>query len=121
LSFRYTQGRGDAALTKTKEAAVLYRRLASERPDAFAPGLAGHLSNLANRLAAAGQDESALATAHEAVATMAPYFIALPEAFAGTTPRILATYVQLAKRLNRKLDMALIEPVVKKLSEMQRL
>ncbi len=47
-------GRREAALSAAEEAVRLYRALASSRPDAFTPDLAGSLNNLANVLSDLG-------------------------------------------------------------------
>jgi tetratricopeptide (TPR) repeat protein len=61
-------GRREPALEAAQEAAVLYRELAAQRPDAFRPGLAMSLNNLAIRLSDLGRREPALEAAQEAVA-----------------------------------------------------
>ncbi len=59
----------------------LYRRLASERPDAFIPDLAGSLNNLANRLSDLGRREDALNAAEEAVSIRRRLASERPDAF----------------------------------------
>jgi tetratricopeptide (TPR) repeat protein len=68
-------------MAAAQEAVSLYRELAAARPDAFLPGLAGSLSNLANRLGESGQREEALAAAQEAVRLRRKLAAARPDAF----------------------------------------
>ncbi|MEK2491051.1 tetratricopeptide repeat-containing serine protease family protein [Kitasatospora purpeofusca] len=60
-------GRRGEALTATKEAMGIYRRLAQADPAAFEPDLAGALTNLGNRLSEAGRRGEALTAEQEAV------------------------------------------------------
>ena len=56
-------GQREKALEAAQEALALYRDLARQRPDAFAPNLASSLITLANRLSELGQREKALEAA----------------------------------------------------------
>jgi len=70
-------GRRDEALTASREAADLYRRLAETDP-AYRPDLAMSLTNLGNRLSELGRREEALAPSQEAVATYRQLAVANP-------------------------------------------
>ena len=61
-------GRQDAALEATKQAVAVYRRIAEDTPDAYAPKLGEALANVALDLRNAGALVDALAAASEAVA-----------------------------------------------------
>ena len=61
-------GRQDAALEATKQAVAVYRRIAEDAPDAYAPKLGEALANVALDLRNAGALADALAAASEAVA-----------------------------------------------------
>ncbi|WP_336159985.1 tetratricopeptide repeat protein [Amycolatopsis sp. VC5-11] len=60
-------GRREEALAAVTEAVETCRRLASQRPDAYLPDLAGSLSNLSNGLGDVGRREESLAAVTEAV------------------------------------------------------
>jgi hypothetical protein len=60
-------GDREGALVATREAVELYRKLASTRPDAFLPDLAGCLDNLDTMLGDVGDREGALGAKRKAV------------------------------------------------------
>ena len=60
----------DAALAAAEEAAAIHRRLATADPDVHEPDLAGSLSNLGQRYAAAGRYQAAVEASDEAVAIL---------------------------------------------------
>ena len=84
------------AATMSSQAVDHYRHLASARPEAFTPDLAGSLVNLSIRLATLGRAEDALAAIEEAVALYRHLASARPEAF---TPDLAGSLVNLSNRL----------------------
>jgi tetratricopeptide (TPR) repeat protein len=84
------------AATMSSQAVGHYRHLASARPEAFTPDLAGSLVNLSIRLATLGRAEDALAAIEEAVALYRHLASARPEAF---TPDLAGSLVNLSNRL----------------------
>jgi hypothetical protein len=70
-----------ARMAATQEAVEMRRTLAAQRPDAFWPGLAASLNNLANMLSALSRGEEALAAALEAVDMYCALAAQRPDAF----------------------------------------
>jgi tetratricopeptide (TPR) repeat protein len=97
-------GRREEALAAAEEAVSLYRRLASARPDAFLPDLAGSLNNLANMLSALGRREEALAAAEEAVFLRSRLASARPDAFLPDLACSIAVRANCLEQLDRKGD-----------------
>jgi hypothetical protein len=60
-------GRREEALAAAGEAVEIYRPLAAARPEAFEPGLAASLSNMAVQLGGLGRAKDALTAIQEAV------------------------------------------------------
>ena len=69
------------ALAVIQEAVSILRELATARPDAFCPKLAGSLNNLSNFLADLGQRDGALAAIQEAVSINRELAAVRPDAF----------------------------------------
>ena len=74
-------GQHEAALEPAKEATDFFRALAATQPGRYLPDLANALHHLGLHLSAFGQRQEALQWAEEAVRTLAPRFLALPNAF----------------------------------------
>ena len=74
-------GNREAALSAAREAADLYRALATQRPDAFGPHLAGSLNTLAFMLTEQGDREAALSAAREAADLHRALAAQRPDAF----------------------------------------
>ena len=89
--------REEAALKAAEDAVALYRDLASARPEAFTPYLAGSLNNMATMLSELGRREEALKAAQDAVALYRDLASARPEAFA---PDLAGSLNNMANRLS---------------------
>jgi hypothetical protein len=89
--FRSNLGRQEAALDATEQAAAIYRRLATARPDAFEPGLAMSLNNLSKRLLPFVRIVEAIAAAEEGIALLTPHHIRLPAAHQALMDALTAT------------------------------
>jgi len=108
-------GRREEALAAAEEAVELYRALASARPDAFTPNLAGSLNNLAAMLSGLGRREEALAAAEEAVRSFAQYFFAQPVAFAERMRTICRVYLRCCEAIGRESDSEILTPIAEAL------
>ncbi|MFC8048113.1 tetratricopeptide repeat protein, partial [Nocardia sp. NPDC057353] len=84
------------ALTAIEEAVQLRRTLATQRPDAYLPDLAGSLNNLANRLSGLGRAEQALTAIEEAVQLYRTLATQRPDAY---LPDLATSLNNLANRL----------------------
>ncbi|ERH32566.1 tetratricopeptide repeat protein, partial [Actinomyces sp. oral taxon 877 str. F0543] len=87
----------EGALEATREAAGLYRTLATESPAAHTPDLAMSLNNLANCLSAVGESGEALEAAREAVGLYRGLAEAAPRAY---MPDLATSLNTLANRLS---------------------
>lgn len=81
--------------------------------------LATSLNNVANHLSELGQREAALAAAQEAVSLLAPFFLALPQAFADWMVVAARNYREYAEQLNQQPDADLLLPIIEKLNALQ--
>ncbi|MFN8546503.1 MAG: tetratricopeptide repeat protein [Candidatus Eisenbacteria bacterium] len=90
-------GRREDALEATKEATELYRRLATQRPDAFLPYLATSLNNLGNVLSELGRREDALEATKEATELDRRLATQRPDAF---LPELAMSLNNLGNRLS---------------------
>ncbi|MBF0136644.1 MAG: toll/interleukin-1 receptor domain-containing protein [Magnetococcales bacterium] len=108
-------GRREEALAAIEGAERIYRELSEVRPDAFMPDLAMSLNNLSLRLSALGRREEALAAAEEAVTTLAPYFMKLPEAFGQWMGTFVGVY---EKRLRELEGEAKIMPILEEIKKL---
>ncbi|MDH3662311.1 MAG: tetratricopeptide repeat protein [Alphaproteobacteria bacterium] len=97
-------GRREEALTADERAAEIYHQLARVRPDAFLPGLATSLNNLANRLSDLGRREDALETAKEAVQIRRRLVSERPDAFLPDLSGSLNNLAALQSALGRRED-----------------
>jgi tetratricopeptide (TPR) repeat protein len=107
------------ALSITQEAVYLRRTLARENPPAFNPDLADSLNNLGHRL----KENNDLLEAHQAyesaIRTLAPYYLAVPQAHMSRMSDLLQDYLESCQTLNLEPDVTLIEPIQKKLKELE--
>jgi tetratricopeptide (TPR) repeat protein len=104
-------GQREAALAPAREAAEIYRELAAKAPDAYRQGLALALNNLATFLSEVGQRAAALAPAKEAVQTLAPHFLALPQAFATWMLTMYRNYLDRCEETKTEPDGELLGPI----------
>lgn len=111
-------GRVEDAVAVTQEAINLRRDLARDNPPAFEPDLAGSLNNLGDWYWAINQAQQAHPQYEEAIRILAPYFLDLPIAHAHRMEYMVQDYFQSCKALNLEPDMELLEPVMKKLEEL---
>jgi tetratricopeptide (TPR) repeat protein len=95
-------GRREEALVAAQEAVALRRTLATDRPDAFTPDLAGSLNNLANMLANLGRWEEALAAAQEAADLYRTLATDRPDAFTPDLAKSLNNLANVLSDLGRR-------------------
>lgn len=112
-------GQKEEGLETVREAVDLFRRLAAMRPDAVIPDLANSLSVLANILQANGHTAEAVSQDREAVATLSPYFLAQPAAFAQRMTAYLGGYIQRSEAAGVEVDANLLEPIVSCLKKLE--
>ena len=95
-------GRREEAFEATGEAVGLYRELASQRPEAFLPDLAGSLTNLGIMLLDLGRREEALEVAGEAVRIHRQLAGERPDAFLPDLARSLNNLGNMLSELGRR-------------------
>ncbi|SPB18555.1 hypothetical protein NOV72_05755 [Caballeronia novacaledonica] len=105
-------GQHEPALQTAQQAAELYRTLATERPEVFRPALATSLFVLSLETREVYDAVSALPVAREAVATLAPALLHLPDAHARLMGALLDYYLQLCESSGRGPDAELIAPLM---------
>lgn len=113
-------GQREAALEAAREAVDIRRQLAAARPDAFLPYLARSLASLATMIPDAAKSSTAF---HEALATLLPPFLELPQAHAGLMSAIAREYLKACEKSGSEPDMELlmqILPVSEKLRPQPR-
>lgn len=111
------QGRLDEALRITEEAAVIYRNLAKDNPDAFLLDLATTLSNLGVRFYNQGAREKALDAVQEAVDIQRNLNKKNPNIFMSCLARSLSNLSSILSAQGRKeeaLDLALEAATINK-------
>jgi len=74
---------------------------------------------LATFLSAVGRRTDALAPAKEAVDTLAPYFLALPDAFAAWMATMVQNYLTHSEDVGQEPDMELLAPILATFQAMQ--
>ena len=104
-------GRYKEALEASQNAVEVYRTLAQDRRDSFAPNLARSLNNLGDRLNALGRRELALDVSEEAVTILLPFFRRFPAAFTHYMSVMVQNYEQRAQEAGREPDTRLLEQV----------
>jgi 2-keto-4-pentenoate hydratase/2-oxohepta-3-ene-1,7-dioic acid hydratase in catechol pathway len=113
-------------LVLRERAAAIFTTIVTQARQLIADGndtdvtrsLLGALNNVAIHLSELGQREAALAAVQEAVATLAPFFLALPKAFADRMVMAARNYLKHAKQLNQQPDADLL-PIIEKLKILQ--
>ena len=104
-------GQPEAALQVAHNAYEIYCDLAAQRPAAFRPDLAKSLAVLGLAHDGLGQRDKAIACFAEAIATLAPSFLALPQAHAGMMLQMVRDYRQRCQAADVAPDSALLDPV----------
>ncbi|MHC4168468.1 MAG: tetratricopeptide repeat protein, partial [Planctomycetota bacterium] len=112
-------GRREDALTAAQEAVEIRRRLAKDRPDAFAANLATSLGALGTCLHGAARLKEAVEAFREGVEVLKPAFLALPGAFTELMGKLVSVYLSGAKELGEMPDMELLGPIVARFEEMK--
>ena len=90
----------------------MYRDIAAARPDRFCPALAMAVNNLGVVFRTLGRHEEALASAGEAISTLAPMFLADYDTFEEWMLGLVRTYVTRCTEQQREPDPAVLDPVV---------
>lgn len=112
LSVRLSEaGRPGGALARSEEAVRLHRALAERAPEAYTPGLALSLNNLAGPYAAKGRHEEAIHCAEEALRKLEPFAARLPGAVGGWMRTMRNGYLERCRELERAPDGGLVERV----------
>ena len=88
------------------------RTLAASDPEAFRSDLAVSLYNLGSRLSTLGHWEEALTAVQEAITTLAPDFLARPEAFMQSMSMMVEDYSRTLAGFRRAPDIALLYSIV---------
>jgi tetratricopeptide (TPR) repeat protein len=112
-------GRREDALAAIDEAVDIRRNLAAARPDTFLPDLAMSLNNRSGCLAALGRREDALAAIDEALHTLAPFFLRLPQGFAGWMRIIVRVYHARCDAAGTSLDRTILDPIEETLARLE--
>jgi len=113
-------GHGEAALMVIEEAVGLYRSLSAARPDAFIPDLARSLSVSADVLEANGDIATAIGRNQSAISALAPFFLALPPAFAGPMGAMVRVYCRRSKDVGCAPDADLLGPILEGFQRLQQ-
>jgi tetratricopeptide (TPR) repeat protein len=105
-------GRREEALAATQEAVEHYRRLAEANPQAFLPDLAMSLGAHGTVLRGLERHAEAMDTFGEGVRTLTPFFLRLPQAFAGLLGTLVNEYLNACQAAGQEPDGELLGPVV---------
>jgi len=120
LSFRQSElGQREAALASIQEAVTIRRDLATQRPDAFLPNLAGSLNNLGDRLKWLDEAQAAYEAYYEAVQRLQQHFLAIPQAFARQMSYTVKDYLDQCQTLGKEVDTELVAPIEEVLQQFQ--
>jgi tetratricopeptide (TPR) repeat protein len=101
-------GQREDALEAAKQASDVYRQLAKKNPDAFLPNLATSLGALGRVLQSLDRDDEAAGAFHEGLQSIAPFFKALPQAFARLVGALFKNYLQTCEKAGQQPDMELL-------------
>jgi hypothetical protein len=113
LSLRLSAlGQHEAALAVSEEAVALRRDLTAARPDAFLPDLAIMLWVMADRLDETRDPAASVGTNREAIATLAPFFHQLPNAFEDQMTGMVREYLERCEKSGITPDEDLLTPIL---------
>ena len=101
-------GRRRDALVAAEEAVDIRRRLAEANPQAFLPDLAMSLGTLGSVLRALERHRDAASAFAEGLQHIAPFYRALPQAFAGLAGALRQGYLLACRDAGLKPDPALL-------------
>ena len=104
-------GRREKALAATQEAADLYRGLAEAAPQAFRPDLARSLGAHGMVLRGLQRHAEAADAFGEGVRALTPFFLRLPQAFAGLMDALVTDYLNACQAAGREPDGELLAPL----------
>lgn len=114
------EGRSKEALAALLEAAQLYRGLAAQQPNAFVSDLARSLAIIGHLYERDGDLEAAIASSREAIAELAPSFLANPAAFGESVLFYCIDYIWRCEILGEAPDEELLGPVRQTLATLLR-
>jgi tetratricopeptide (TPR) repeat protein len=110
-------GRREEALAANEEAVEIRRALAAERPDAFRPDLAASLGARGAVLRGLERHGEAAESFADALRTLSPQFLDLPQAFAALTQSLVRIYLESIQQAGTQPDTDWLEPVLQKLQD----
>ncbi len=102
-------GRRKEALAATQEAVENRRALAAAHPQAFGPHLANSRETHGSVLRELGRHAEAARAFAEGLQQIAPFFLRLPQAFAGLTAALLEEYLAACEAAGQAPDEALLQ------------
>jgi len=112
-------GRRADALRSVQEAVGLYRMLARQNPNAFNPDLGLALASFGQLLVGMEQPAEGVGVLAEAVRALQPQFVQLPEAYERLMRPLANLYQKAAEAASMPPDLALLEPILKSLQDLQ--